>query len=218
MVTAKVLIADTQYLTRVGLRVVLEQYPGIDIVGEAVEPAELMLKTKSYKPDIVLLDYHEPSNFGPEIIAQVKIVAPEIRLLVISADNDKNRILSILKQGAEGFLTKSCEDSEIYDAIKALLKGNHFYCNKVLNMLLAKSFLDEVEDEDCSPTVLSTRELEVVKLAAKGNVAKEIGDKLNLSVHTVYTHRKNIMKKLNLKSSSDLVLYAYRTGILETNK
>lgn len=213
MLPSRIVIADSQYLTRVGLRLVLQQYPGIEVLGEVTQHEELHSSLKSKHPDILILDYHEPSHFGPEAVSKVKTLFPGIRVLVISSDNDKDRIMTILKQGAEGYLTKSCEDTEIYDAIKALMKGNHFYCNKVLNLLLAKSFDDQAESEDCSPTVLSPRELEIVKLAAAGKVAKEIGQELNLSTHTVYTHRKNILRKLNLKTPTDLIRYAYRSGI-----
>lgn len=217
MVQSRIIIADSQYLTRIGLKVVLQQYPGIEILGEATESSVLLEKIDRLSPDLLILDYHEPSTFGDEIVADIKVKYPECKVLVISSDNEKDRILGILKQGAEGYLTKSCEDSEIYDAIKALMKGQHFYCNKVLNLLIKNSFEPEASIEDCSPTVLSPRELEIVKLAAAGMVAKEIGEALNLSIHTVYTHRKNILKKLQLRSSSDLILYAFRTGLAGVN-
>ena len=109
------------------------------------------------------------------------------------------------------FLSKQCDEKEILDAVLATAKGEKFYCTNVLNYLLEKSFPKETE---CKPLPLSAREVEIVQLISTGLIAKEIAGKLNLSTHTIYTHRKNIMKKLGIGSTSELVLYAVNEGIV----
>ena len=108
------------------------------------------------------------------------------------------------------FLSKKCDEKEIIDAVHATSKNEKYYCTNVLNCLLEKSF----PKDDCSPRPLSPREIEVVQLVAKGLIAKEIASELYLSTHTIYTHRKNIMKKLKIGTTSELVLYAVREGII----
>ena len=112
------------------------------------------------------------------------------------------------------FLTKECDETEILDAVMATAKNERFFCSKILNYILEKSFNKSIS---CKPSPLSQREVEIVRLIAKGLIAKEIADRLNLSTHTVYTHRKNIMSKLKVKSASELVLYAVNNGIVDVN-
>ncbi|MEM6965044.1 MAG: response regulator transcription factor [Bacteroidota bacterium] len=109
-------------------------------------------------------------------------------------------------------MTKGCDEEEIINAIKATAKQERFFCNKILNFILEKSF---AKSDDGTTTPLTTREIEIVRLVVEGKIAKEIADELNLSTHTIYTHRKNIMNKLELKSTSELVLYAVEKGFVK---
>ena len=120
---------------------------------------------------------------------------------------------SVVEDGVNSFLTKSCNEEEIINAVKATAKGEKFFCHKIINFILEKSF--QKEDDNCEPTPLTPREIEIVRLVAQGKIAKEIASQLNLSTHTVYTHRKKIMKKLEFKHASDLVMYAISKGIVE---
>jgi DNA-binding NarL/FixJ family response regulator len=140
---------------------------------------------------------------------------PNINILIISGDEDKKAIYDVLESGVNSFLTKTCDEHEIKDAIAATAKGDKFYCTRIIDYLLEKSFAKD-EVEDCSPTPLSPREVEIVRLIAQGLIAKEIADELSLSTHTIYTHRKNIMKKLNMNSSSELILYALNNGLVSS--
>ncbi|MBI1223783.1 MAG: response regulator [Bacteroidetes bacterium] len=206
-----VIIADAHYLSRLGLRQILAEVPNCEVVGEATSEAQLLVKLTNTQPEIVVLDYNQPGRFSTETIEKVRERSPQSRLLIISGDEDKKSIYQVLESGVNSFLSKHCGEKEIVDAVEATSKNEKFYCTNVLNHLLEKSFPKEA---DCSPTPLSAREIEIVRLVASGLIAKEIAGKLHLSTHTIYTHRKNIMKKLKLGTTSELVLFAVNEGLV----
>lgn len=210
-----IVLADSQHLIRLGLRHLLANREEFSIVAEATNEQSLFQQLDEHKPRVVIVDYDQPGSFSEETIRHIRQKAPFSKVLVISGDNEKNSIYQVLEYGINSFLTKTCGQEEILDAVKATAKGEKFFCTKVLDYLLEKSF-SKVED-NCEPTPLTPREIEIVRLVAKGLIAKEIASMLNLSTHTVYTHRKNIMKKLSLNTSSELVLYAINNGIVESN-
>lgn len=213
MQQATILVADGQVLARLGLRSLLSGHEHVRIIAEANNESELATALQNQQPDIVILDHNQPNYFSNNSLQIIKELAPKARILIISADSNKHNIYQILESGIHSFLTKTCGQEEVLDAVRATLKGEKFFCSRVLDYILERSF--PRPDENCSRTPLTSREIEIVKLIAKGLIAKEIADMLNLSTHTVYTHRKNIMKKLQLNSSSELVLYAVHNGILD---
>lgn len=208
-----VTIADSQYLTRRGLKQVLTQRQGFRVVAEPTTEEELLKHLKTSPPNVLILDYNQPRHFSPETIPKVKECAPQTELLVITADDEKDRIFSVIQSGVNCFLTKECDEAEILDAIQAANGGSKFFCNRVLDFILEKSFTPEVGIKKASP--LTPRETEIVVLSAQGFIAKEIAAQLDLSTHTVYTHKKRIMKKLELKSPVQLVMYALENGMID---
>ena len=211
-----IVLADAQYLTRLGLKNLIRTLPDFNIKSEVSNESELLNFFKNYNADVIILDYNQPGSFDIQTIQKINKISPRSNFLIISADNNRNNIYEVLELGVSSFLTKQCDEEEILNAIKATSKGEKFFCNNVLNYILEKSFSLE-SNNDCSPTPLSFREIQIVRLIASGKIAKEIADDLNLSTHTVYTHRKNIMKKLELNSTSELVIYAINHGIIENN-
>ncbi len=208
-----IVIADAQYLTRVGLRHILSSQAHFQIVSETSNEQDLLQQLKAQKPRVVILDYDHADKFSHETILRIKQTSPDTNVLVISGDTQKESIYQVLENGVNSFLTKNCHEEEIIDAVQATAKGEKFFCTRVLDYLLEKSFGNK--EENCAPTPLTPRQIEIVKLTAKGLIAKQIADMLNLSIHTVYTHRKEILKKLDLKTSSELVMYAVNKGIVE---
>ncbi len=206
-----VLIADAHYLSRLGLRHILAEMPNCEVVGEATSEAQLLVKLTNSQPEIVVLDYNQPGRFSTETIEKVRERSPNSRLLIISGDEDKKSIYQVLESGVNSFLSKHCGEKEIMDAVEATANNEKFYCTNVLNHLLEKSFPKENENV---PIPLSAREIEIVQLVVSGLIAKEIAGKLHLSTHTIYTHRKNIMKKLKLGTTSELVLFAVSEGLV----
>jgi DNA-binding NarL/FixJ family response regulator len=210
-----IVIANSQVLVRVGLKHLLSGLEGYRIVGEVKNEEELFQQFQSEQPDILIMDYNQPDCFSHLTVERIRGQYPGINILIISGDDDKKAIYDVLESGVNSFLTKTCDEHEIKDAVAATAKGDKFYCTRIIDYLLEKSFAKE-EEEDCSPTPLSPREVEIVRLIAQGLIAKEIADELNLSTHTIYTHRKNIMKKLNMSSSSELILYALNNGLVSS--
>ena len=211
MKKTSILIADNQYLIRVGLKHLLSAQKEIELVGECRNEKELLDKLPKLQPNIVITDYAQTGKFDENTILKIKEISPATKILIISADKDRKSIYQVLENGITGFLTKECVDKEILDAIAATAKNERFYCNRVMNHIMEKSFGKE---ETKGKTPLSQREIEVVKLIAEGKIAKEIAAELSLSTHTIYTHRKNIMKKLKLSTAPELVLYAVENKII----
>lgn len=211
MKNVSIVLADSQYLIRVGLRHLLQSNPDFSIVGEATSEQQLMPLLEEHQPNIVILDYNQSEKFQTSTVTSIKKASPKTHILVISADNNKQNIYEVLENGINSYLTKRCSQNEIMDAVKATAKGEKFFCSTVLDFILEKSFAKQRED---IPTPLTPREIEIVRLVAQGLIAKEIASELGLSTHTVYTHRKNIMKKLKLGTASEMVLYAVHQGIV----
>jgi DNA-binding NarL/FixJ family response regulator len=182
------------------------------VIGEAGNEAELNRLITKTPPDIIVIDYNQPGFFSIESIKHLIDQHPTIQLLVISSDENKENIYDVINSGVLRFLTKKCDAHEINEAFRAIIRGEKFFCSSIFNFIFEMSFSQN--SYSSNPLPLSARELEIVQLIAKGLIAKEISKKLNLSTHTVYTHRKNIMEKLKLKRSSELVLFAINKGLL----
>lgn len=214
-------VADSQYLIRLGIKHLLSKHGQFRIVSEAEDDEELSEQLPQHRPDVVILDYNQPTAFEKETITRIKQLSPSTNILIISDDEDKSSIYQVLQSGVNSFLTKSCDEEEIVDAVKATAKGEKFFCTRILDYLIERTLGSaapaETEEASCKPTPLSPREIEIVQLIAQGMIAKEIASELNLSTHTIYTHRKNIMKKLKLSSASELVLYAVNMGLVKSD-
>jgi DNA-binding NarL/FixJ family response regulator len=207
-----IIIADGHYLIRHGLKCLFNRSPEFRLLGEASNEDQLFQLLDEKKPEILILDPHQKDVFSLETIAKINQDYPGINFIVISGDWEKGVVYKTLELGVSCYLTKECDDKEIFDSVVSVSGGERFFCKKILNLIWEKSFGKE---SDCTGTPLSNREVEIVKLVACGKITKEIAAELKLSPHTVYTHRKNIMRKLNLNSTPELVLYAVNAGIIE---
>ncbi len=212
----QVAVADAQTLCRVGLCQVLSTAPDIEVAGQAGDAQSLLDLVDEKNIDVVIVDYNQPRFFDHNIVKDIKDRSPQTHMLVISSDERKERIYKVLEGGVNSFLTKQCDEQEILDAIAATAKGEKFYCHKILDLIIERSFPSK--SEDCSATPLSSREKEILTLVAKGMVAKEIAAELHISPHTIYTHRKNILKKLNLTSPTEMIVYALEHGLIELSR
>ena len=205
----QVLIADAQQVTRIGLAQLLAgQYQ----VHEAETPEQAERLLAQHQPQVLLIDYLFP-GFMVADLQRLRQAAPQVRVLAISSDSDEQRILKMLESGVSGYLTKHCKAEEIRLAVQTVSRGEKFFCNKVLDLILKKHVTKD--EEDCEPTILTERELEVTGYIAQGLTNKEIAQELHLSPHTVHSHRKNVMRKLKAKSASDIILYAVQIGLIK---
>ena len=208
-----ILIADNQYLIREGIGALVAKMDGFELMGTVSCEKDLFEFLKTNTPDIIIIDYHQRDYFDQYTLKRLKKEFPKSAILIVSNDTNRYRILGTIEQGINNFVTKNCGEEEIVNAIKATSSNHKFFCGTVLDYVI-KNSKDELKD--CSPAVLSERELEIVEMVAQGLISKEIAKELHLSPHTVNTHRKNILKKLDLNSSSELILYAIENGIIES--
>lgn len=207
-----IVIADAQYLIRIGLRNLLATTKNFNIIGEATNSSELLELVKEHEPEVVIFDYNSEKNFLLEDIKMVKKVSDKTNFLIISADESKSNIYKVIELGALSFLTKECDKEEIVGAIYATAKNEKFLCHKVIDIIIEKHI--HTDEDSCKAFNLSLRETEIIKLTAKGWTAKTIAGHLFLSTHTVYTHKKNIMKKLKINSSSEMIVYAIQNSLV----
>ena len=210
----RVLLADNQPLTSAGLMAILGERSDIEVVGRVESGSDLPELLEVHQPQLLIVDYNLPGYITREDLADVKRHSPETNILVISADDNKNSILQVLQHGIIGYLTKSCSKEEIKLAVNAVSKGEKFYCHKIIDIIMEKHFSPEVPE--VSSTILTARESEILTLLASGYSTQRVADALFVSPHTVHTHRKSIIKKLNIKSPTEFVIYAMDFGLIKT--
>ena len=208
-----ILHANANVLMANGLNTILQKGGGIENIQIAKNEIELFEFLKNGDFDLIVIDPLAKEHFSVETTLTLKEKFPNQKTLIISDLESPQKVLKILEKGVQGYLTRQCDVAEITHAIFAIAKGGKFYCNKVIDIILNKQFSNEDED-NCEPTVLSERENEITTLVASGFTNKEIGEKLHLSHHTVHTHRRNILKKLGIKSTSELTIYAMNVGLI----
>lgn len=207
-----ILHANANVLMASGLNTILERGGGIDKISIVKNEDELFDTLRQKEFDLLVIDPCAQEHFTIETTHKLKEKYPQLKTLIITDIQSPKSVLKILEKGVQGYLTRQCDESEITHAIFAIAKGEKFYCNKVIDIILNKSL--STEEENCDPTALTERETEITTLIAKGHTNKEIGRELHLSHHTVHTHRRNILKKLGAKSASELTVYAMNVGLL----
>ena len=203
-------IFDPQFITRQGIQKLSEKAQLFSEIHVINEEGELVDGLKKYEPNFLVLDYITSDQVSADTFKTIRKEFPELKTLIISDDNDKARIQAIIQSGIRGFLTKSCSEKEIYEAIDTISDGGKFFCKKVVDIITT--------GEDYTYSELSIREMEIVKLVAKGQSSNEIAKNLVISVHTVNSHRKNILKKLGLKSPTELIIYAAEQGWISSKR
>lgn len=209
-----ILHANSNALMHYGLLKICQNGGGIDKVVQCASEQDLFTHLTGSIFDIVVIDPRKEHGFDIDVVHRLQNEFSEIRLLIISDLKNQNSVLNILERGVQGYLTYECDGDEIIHAIFAIHKGEKFYCNKVLDIVFNKHLFKK-EVNNCDATSLTSRETEIAVMLAKGLSNKEVADKIHLSPHTVHTHRKNIMKKLGVRSASELTIYALSIGLIE---
>lgn len=213
----RIMLADDHALVRAGLRMLLKSEPNFEVVAEASNGKEILDKLYAISDiDILLLDISMPQESGMDCIRQIKAIRPEIRIIIVSMHEDETYIKKAIELGAAGYIPKASADTELFEAIGKVHKG-YFYLSHKANQRLLSSFAPVQAEQDAVESLLSPRELEVLKLIVRGHTATEIGQMLNLSVKTIDTHKTHIMEKLNCQRKSQLVDIALKVGILKND-
>jgi DNA-binding NarL/FixJ family response regulator len=208
-VTIRVFLVDDHQLVRRGIACVLEQDPELRVVGEARSGLDAVRVVDSVQPDLVLMDVVMPEMNGIEATRQLLARSANLRVVALSSYGDRRYVAGMLASGARGYVLKSSSTDELRDAVHAVMAGKSYLCT-------------ELDDRSASgPAVhgasvyglLAPREREVLQLIAEGFTSSRIAIRLSLSLSTVETHRRNLMRKVNLHSVADLTRYAIREGL-----
>ena len=214
----RVLIVDDHALFRRGLQMVLEQESDIVVVGEGGDGAEAVSKTQELMPDVVLMDVRMPKRGGIEATKQIKEIAPHVKILMLTISDEEADLYDAIKAGATGYLLKEVSIEEVGAAIRSVQTGQSLISPSMASKLLSEfaTMVKRADEKQSAPQPrLTDREMEVLKLVAKGRNNRDIAKELFISENTVKNHIRNILEKLHLHSRMEAVVYAVREKLLE---
>jgi two-component system, NarL family, response regulator NreC len=211
----KILLVDDHAVVRMGLKMLLNTNPEMEVIGEASEGNEGIKKALKLKPDVVVMDLSMPhGKDGLSATIELKKLKPEINILILTMHDDEEYLFRAIQGGASGCILKSAPHDELMSAIESVAKGDA-YLHPSATKRLMEEYLGSVKHDGSNTyNLLSDREKEVLTLIAKGYSNKEIAEQLVISVKTVETHKGNLMEKLQMKTRPELVEYAVKKGLL----
>lgn len=209
----KVMLVDDHRIMRDGLRSLLQNEKGIEVVGEAANGREAVRMARELAPDVVVMDLTMPEMSGTEATAEILAAQPGTKVLALSMVLDRGCVVETLKAGAKGYLLKDCAAEELVGAIRTVANGAPYLCQQITSLVITEFTRDTVGEEEAVAKRLSKREREVLQLIADGVNTKEIAYRFGISVKTVEVQRSSIMKKLNLYSIAELTKFAIREGL-----
>jgi DNA-binding NarL/FixJ family response regulator len=209
-----ILLADDHQVLREALRLLLEVQPDFRVVAEAGDGLEAVSLAEKHRPDVLLVDMMMPGLTGLEVARRVKRLSPAIKVIVLSMYDAENYVVESLAAGAEGYVLKQSSTHELVSAIRQVMGGT-VYLSPSLNERAVQAYIQRAQEAHSEDPfdLLSDREREVFQLAAEGLSNPQIAERLSLSPRTVEMHRSHLMRKLGLKTQTDLVKYAIRRGI-----
>ena len=211
----KILLVDDHAVVRMGLKMLLNTNPEMEVIGEASEGNEGIKKALKLKPDVVVMDLSMPhGKDGLSATTELKKLRPEINILILTMHNDEEYLFRAIQGGASGCILKSAPHDELMSAIESVAKGDAYLHPSATKRLMEEYLGSVKKDGDGTYNLLSDREKEVLTLIAKGYSNKEIAEQLIISVKTVETHKGNLTEKLQMKTRPELVEYAVRKGLL----
>ncbi|MFZ4414126.1 MAG: response regulator [Bacteroidales bacterium] len=213
----KIVLVDDHNIVRDGFKNLLMNLTDIKVIGEASSGGDLFNLLKKIIPDIILMDITLPNMNGITITKKLKIDYPDIKVIMLTANVDDESVFDSFKAGALGYLPKNIQYEELVEAIREVAEGNEYVAKSISDVVLRNYFNRGKVSENKqfkSKHEITKRELQVIESFAGGFSYKEIADQLNISIHTVESHKKNILEKLELNSIVDLVKYAIKHGII----
>jgi DNA-binding NarL/FixJ family response regulator len=214
--TIRVLLAEDHILVRQGFRRILEDDPGISVVGEARTGLEAIDQCKELKPDVVVMDLSMPDLGGLEATAEILKADPQIKILILSMYSNEAYVRKAFELGAKGYILKNAIEVDLTRAVMALAEGQAYFSPGVSHIVLESMKAGTFQGTSQDPyEKLTLREKEVLQLIAQGKSNKEIATLLNISVNTVAVHRARLMETLNLHRTAELVLFAVKKGLIQ---
>lgn len=210
----RILIADDHTILRAGIRSLLDMVPDFQVVGEVDNGKDAIYQAGQLKPDLLLSDLSMPKTNGTEAIQHIKSRYPDIKVLVLTVHKTEEYVHAALKAGANGYVLKDDTSDELISAIKNIAAGKTYLSPSICSEVVM-GYLADPGKEKISTSIeqLTSREREVMKLIAEGYRNKDIAEYLSISLKTVEKHRSNMMKKLDLHSSSSITSYAIKNGL-----
>ncbi len=218
MTRTTVVLADDHHIVRQGLRAVLEAEGDFSVIGEEADGLKVVALVERLRPGVLLLDLQMPGLNGLEIARQIAQRGLKTRVVILSMHANETYVLDALRHGAAGYVLKDANPAEVVEAVREVGAGRR-YLSRSLSERAIDAYTQKAHDvpPDAYDT-LTTREREILHLAAESSSATEIAARLGISPRTVETHRENLMRKLGLQSQTDLIRYALRRGILPLNE
>ena len=217
MAKIRVLLADDHQLFREGLVNIIKSQPDFDVVGEASDGLEAIVKAKQLLPDLILMDVTMPVCDGLEATQHIKKDLPSITIVMLTVSDENEKIFESIRNGAQGYLLKSINSQEMLASIRGAVRGEAAITRTLGGRMLtefrrvSKQAINIPGEDSIS---LTMREQEVLGLVSKGETNKEIANSLNVSIHTVKSHMRKILAKLHLEKRQEAVLYAKREGLI----
>ena len=211
----RILLADDHTIIRSGLRLLLEQQPDFKVVAEASDGREAVELVSRHHPEVAVLDIGMPQLNGIEATKQIVSREPRTQVVILSMHSDEGYVLRALKAGARAYILKNSAEADLIQAVRTVSEGKSFF-SPVISKMLLEDYIRQIKDKEVEDSydLLTPREREILQLLAEGRTNKEVANILKLSLYTVETHRGNILEKLNLHSTAEMILYAVRKGIV----
>jgi two-component system response regulator NreC len=215
MLPIRVLLADDHGIVRKGLRSTIESEGGFEVVAEASNGREAVRLAEQLKPDIAIVDIAMPQLNGIDATEQIMKLSPATKVVILSMHADESYVIRALSAQARGYLLKDSAEVDLLPALRSVLQGRPYFSPKITQVLL-EDYMLYLRQRGLQDTydLLTAREKQVLQLLAEGNSNKDVANLLNLGLSTVDTHRTNLMQKLNLHSTAEIVLYAVRKRII----
>lgn len=211
--TISIAIVDDHVLFREGIMTLLDEETDMQIAGEAADGAEALQLVKSSKPDVVLMDVSLPEMNGMESTRRMLEAAPGLPILALSMHIDKRFIEGMLQAGALGYVLKSCASEELKTAIRVVTTGDMYLCPQAARIIVDHHVTRSLDATVPKTPNLTPRELETLQLIAEGKSARQIAERLDVSIKTIETHRSRIMEKIGLRTVAELTKYAVKIGL-----
>ncbi|HEX5838860.1 MAG TPA: response regulator transcription factor [Anaerolineales bacterium] len=210
----RILLADDHGILRAGLRNLLNAEPDFEVVGEAADGIQALEMTEQTHPDLILMDINMPNMGGIEMLQQLRAKQNASKVLMLTVHEDDGLLKKAIRAGASGYLVKRAAESELINAIRTVMQGD-MYVHPSMTRALLKDLVPAPPSKPAGDNTLTHREVEILRMVARGYTNNQIAEKLSISARTVEGHRANLTGKLGLHSRVELVEYAEQHGLMD---